>query len=134
MTLGISTRYALYAVLDLARSCATEPVSVANIARRHHIPETALAKVFQRLVRTGFVVGTRGPHGGYLLARPAGEITVLDIMNVFEPVPAADARQSGAIEGDDFLEEFFGTVDGQVRSAFASVTIDRLAAQNGSAM
>ena len=134
MTLGVSTRYALYAVLDLARAGEAEAVSVSSIAHRHHIPETALAKVFQRLVRSGFVVGMRGPHGGYRLARPADRITVLDIMNVFEPVPSADARVRGEIAGDDSLEEFFGTVDGQVRSAFASVTIDRLAAQNGSTM
>ncbi len=134
MTLGISARYALYAVLELARSTASDPVSVGSIAQRHRIPETALAKVFQRLVRSGLVVGTRGPRGGYLLARPASRITVLDVMTVFEPVPSADAAVRGGIGGDDLLEEFFGTVDGQVRSAFASITLDRLAARNGAPM
>lgn len=134
MTLGISARYALYAVLELARSTASDPVSVSSIAQRHRISETALAKVFQRLVRSGLVVGMRGPRGGYLLARPASRITVLDVMSVFEPAPPTDAYERGAMGGDDLLEEFFGTVDGQVRSAFASITIDRLAARNGAPM
>jgi Rrf2 family iron-sulfur cluster assembly transcriptional regulator len=134
MTLGISARYALCAVLELARSGASDPVSVSSIAHRQRIPETALAKVFQRLVRSGLVVGMRGPGGGYLLARPASKITVLDVLRVFEPAPPADARVHDATNGDDSLEEFFGTVDEQVRSAFASITIDRLAARNGTLM
>ena len=131
MTFGISVRHALYAVLDLARADEDDPMSVASIAQRHQIPETALAKVFQRLVRSGLVVGMRGPRGGYRLARPAAEITVLDVMNVFEPAPP-DAREHEGHNGDDRLQEFFGVVDGQVRKVCASVTIDRLAAYNES--
>ena len=130
MTLGTTTRYALYAVLDLARSDESEPVSVSVIARRHRIPETVLAKVFQRLVRSGLVTGLRGPHGGYRLARPADEITVLDVLDVFEPAPSAGDDASDPLIPEDSLQEFFGTVDGQVRSAFGSVTLDRLAAQD----
>ena len=60
MTPGTSIRHALYAVIDLARSDESNPVSVASIAQRRGIPETALAKVFQRLVRSGLVVGSAG--------------------------------------------------------------------------
>jgi Rrf2 family protein len=127
MTFGTGIRHALYAVLDLARADESNPVSVASIAHRHHIPETALAKVFQRLVRSGLVVGTRGPHGGYRLVRPASEITVLDVMNAFEPAPPARAHPAEEVGDDDSLERFFGAVDGQARTAFASVTIDQLA-------
>ena len=133
MTFGVSIRHALYAVIDLARSTETDPISVASIAQRRRIPETALAKVFQRLVRSGLVVGMRGPHGGYRLARPAEEITVLDVMNVFEPAPV-DAPEADTDAHDDRLEEFFGAVDGQVKSVFASVTIDRLAASDETAL
>jgi Rrf2 family protein len=129
MTPGTSIRHALYAVIDLARSDESNPVSVASIAQRRGIPETALAKVFQRLVRSGLVVGMRGPHGGYRLARPASEITVLDVMDVFSPAQS-DARLPDDLGRDEKLEEFIGTVDGQARSAFASVTIDQLAAQD----
>lgn len=126
--LGASTRYALHAILELARSDENDLVSVACIARRRGIPEAALAKIFQRLVRSGFVMGMRGPRGGYRLVRPPADITVLDIMNVFEPVlPAADPGVEPGSAWDEGLQEFFGAVDGQVRCAFAAVTLDQLA-------
>lgn len=127
MTVAANVRHALQAVLELARSDESDPISVHSVAHRHHIPEAALAKVFQRLVHSGLVVGMRGPHGGYRLARPASEITVLDVMNAFAPAPAPGSEAPQTIDGDESLQEFFETVDGQMRSAFASVTIDRLA-------
>lgn len=130
MTFGVSIRHALYAVIDLARASEDDPMSVASIAQRHHIPETALAKVFQRLVRSGLVVGMRGPHGGYRLARPPAEITVLDVMGAFEPAPGDP--DPGELASVDILEEFFGVVDGQVRKVCQSVSIDQLAAYNKS--
>lgn len=127
MTLGRSSRYALYAVVDLARADESDPVSVSSVARRHGIPETALAKVFQRLVRSGLVIGLRGSHGGYRLARHPSEITVLDVLDVFEPLPSAAAVPSP--DGrDDSLVQLFDAVDGQVRSAFGSITLERLVA------
>ncbi|HEX5131344.1 MAG TPA: Rrf2 family transcriptional regulator [Candidatus Krumholzibacteria bacterium] len=132
MNLGTTSRYALYAMLDLVRSDDAALVSVASIARRHHIPETALAKVFQRLVHSGVVVGLRGARGGYRLARPAAEITVLDVVNVFEPrTPTEDAGVTAAEGEDDSLSDFFDAVNGQVLSAFGSVTLERLAASRG---
>jgi len=127
VTFGVSIRHALYAVIELARADEDNPVSVASIAQRHSIPETALAKVFQRLVRSGLVVGLRGPHGGYVLSRPANEISVLDVVRGFEPV-ADDARTP--LADLDALEEFFGVFDEQVRKVCESVTIDRLAANH----
>ena len=73
MTVNTNTRWALSAMIDLARAGEDETVNVATIAHRHEIPETALAKVFQRLVWAGLVVGTRGAHGGYTLARDPNE-------------------------------------------------------------
>lgn len=127
MTFGVSIRHALYAVIELARADEDNPVSVASIAQRHNIPETALAKVFQRLVHTGLVVGMRGPHGGYRLARPSAEISVLDVVRGFEPAPDAELDSLANL---DSLKEFFDVFDEQVRKVCASVTIDRLAANN----
>ncbi len=135
MTLGTSSRYALYAVLDLARADESGPVSVSTIARRHRIPETALAKIFQRLVRSGLVSGVRGARGGYRLVRPPADVTVLEILNVFEPLPPAIGAGVPAGDGEaDYLLQFFDAVDGQVRSALGSVTLDRLASPVPSAL
>ncbi len=61
-----------------------EPVTVAGVADRYGMPRTALAKVFQQLVRAGLALGTRGVGGGYRLARPAPQVSVLDVISAFE--------------------------------------------------
>jgi Rrf2 family protein len=83
MTITRSTRYAIYAATEMALAGDAQ-VTVGDVAARYGIPEGALAKVFQQLVRGGVAVGTRGIGGGYRLARPAKKITVLDVMKVFE--------------------------------------------------
>src|SRR5215470_7184325 len=68
--------YALRAVIHLAddehrgRAC-----SVPEIAERERIPKQFLEKIIRDLIRSGLVRSQRGPHGGYVLARPAEEVT-----------------------------------------------------------
>jgi Rrf2 family protein len=88
MQLNKSTRYALYAAMEMALA-NDEAVTVAHVANRYGISEAALAKAFQQLVRARLSRGTRGVGGGYRLARPASAITVLDVIDAFEPVPEA---------------------------------------------
>jgi Rrf2 family protein len=134
MTLNKSTRYALYAALEMALAGDGNQVTVSRVAGRHRIPEGALAKVFQRLVRAGIAIGTRGVRGGYQLARRPAEVTVLDVMSVFQsprPVgrclideaPGARCR----VNPDCRLRGLFDEVDELVRCTFASVTLETLA-------
>ena len=120
MTLKKSTYYALYAALEMARTGKGVQVTVSRVAQRYAIPEAVLAKVFQQLVRKGIAVGTRGTRGGYCLARRSSEVTVLDVIQAFEPVPEA-AQQQGP------LRKLFDEVDEQVRCTYASVTLETLA-------
>jgi len=132
MTLSKFSRYALYATLEMARA-GDRPVTVGQVAVPHHIPLTALAKVFQQLVRAGLAVGTRGIGGGYRLARPRSEITVLDVVSVFEPLrpPGRDLLQAHP-EGEAGLphtvrlRRLFDEVDEGTRATLASVTLDTL--------
>ena len=64
-----STRYALYAAMELARENGGDQVTVAQVAGRYTIPGAVLAMVFQQLVRAGVALGTRGTGGGFRLAR-----------------------------------------------------------------
>ena len=108
-------------------------VTVAAVAKRYAIPEGALAKVFQQLVRAGLAAGTRGVGGGYRLARPASKITVLEVLHVFErprPVgacllhdgPGTNCPQSSACG----LHWLFSEVDELVRCTYESVTLETL--------
>jgi len=132
MTLSKFARYALYAAVEMARA-GDEPVTVAQVAEPHGIPPTALAKVFQQLVRAGLAVGTRGIGGGYRLARPRSEITVLDVVSVFDPLrtPGDDllhdrANPSMAKPNAVALQRLFDEVDEGIRATLASVTLDTL--------
>jgi Rrf2 family protein len=137
MNVTKSTQYALYAAAEMALA-AEAPTTVSAVAQRYRIPEGALAKVFQQLVRAGLAVGTRGIGGGYRLARPASKITVLEVINVFErhrpagvcglhdrpgePCPAASACS---------VQWLFHEVDELVRTTYESVTLKTLVRRRG---
>lgn len=132
MTLSKFSRYALYAALEMARA-GGEPVTVAQVAGPHGIPPTALAKVFQQLVRAGIAVGTRGIGGGYRLARPRADITVLDVVSVFAPLRSlgrdllhAHAGAKAATPQAGSLQRLFDEVDEVTRATLASVTLETL--------
>ena len=132
MTLSKFSRYALFAALEMARA-GDEPVTVGQVAGPHGIPPTALAKVFQQLVRAGIAVGTRGIGGGYRLARPRADITVLDVVSVFTPFgpPGRDlldahGRPRAATPHAGPLQRLFDEVDEVTRATLASVTLETL--------
>jgi len=121
---GRMALYALAAALEMARGGDERPLTVAQAARATSIPEPVLAKVVQQLVRAGLAVGTRGSAGGYRLARPAGAITVLDVLAAFTPAPARAERGSPL---DPRIAKLLDEIDEQVRCTYASVTLATLA-------
>ena len=131
MTLSKFSRYALYAAVEMARADG-RPVTVGEVAGPHNIPPTALAKVLQQLVRAGLAEGTRGIGGGYRLARPRSEITVLDVVSVFESLRPAGhdllhaRKDQPAPPHTATLRRLFDEVDEGTRATLASVTLDTL--------
>jgi FeS assembly SUF system regulator len=77
--------YALIAMKHLARqNAAVQSTSAREIAEQYDIPIELLAKVLQRLVRTGLLVSTQGTRGGYALSRSAKAISVADIIQAID--------------------------------------------------
>src|ERR1700741_2254327 len=72
-------RYAVAALVDLACQPAHQPTTLAAIAKRQEISVSYLEQLFARLRAGGLIKSVRGPGGGYVLARPAAEITIADI-------------------------------------------------------
>ena len=58
--------------------------SAAEISAAIHVPVPTVSKILKILARGGLVVSLRGAKGGYMLARPAGEISLVDIINVMD--------------------------------------------------
>jgi len=59
-------------------------LSAARLAEYHDVPAPYLAKHLQSLTRAGVFVAVPGPKGGYRLARPATQVTVLDVVEALE--------------------------------------------------
>jgi Rrf2 family protein len=79
--------YAVRAMLALGQHSGDGWLSVPAVSAAMSIPERFLPRVMSDLVDAGLVVGRRGRTGGYRLARPADQITLLDIISATEPGP-----------------------------------------------
>ncbi|MGH1405014.1 MAG: Rrf2 family transcriptional regulator [Rhodomicrobiaceae bacterium] len=94
MQLSSKGRYAVMAMADLADEAARldpaqslRPRAIAQVSERQAISQAFLEQIFMKLRRAGLVTSSRGPGGGYMLARDAAEISILEIMEaVEEPV------------------------------------------------
>jgi len=86
-----TSHYALRALGRLAQEPVGRPVLGRNLAREAHVPSQYLSKIMGMLRHAGLVDAARGPKGGYRLTRPAAEIRLRDVVEVFEgPVDRPD--------------------------------------------
>lgn len=84
LKLSTKGRYGLRALVDLAKFSREEPVSISSIAARQDISERYLEQLMARLKKAGIVKSIRGASGGYVLAKPAQEISVGDVLRTLE--------------------------------------------------
>jgi Rrf2 family protein len=76
--------YALDALVELHKHGDAGPVPIAELARRRQIPVQFLEQLFATLRRAGVLRSQRGVRGGYSFARPASQITVLEIVELLD--------------------------------------------------
>jgi Rrf2 family iron-sulfur cluster assembly transcriptional regulator len=122
-------------MVDLAMRQTRGPVTLAAISERQHISLSYLEQLFGKLRRHKLVSSTRGPGGGYNLARPAQEVSVADIVTaVDEPI---DATQCGGKENchDDkrcMTHDLWATLNEKMHEYLSSVSLgDLVAHQHG---
>lgn len=72
-------------------------INVSKIAELTNFNKNHLAKVLQRLAKTGYIKSERGPKGGFILSKPENEITLLEIYELMEGV--IDLNQCGIHKG-----------------------------------
>ncbi|WP_270936923.1 Rrf2 family transcriptional regulator [Falsiroseomonas oryzae] len=107
MRLSTRGRYAVMAMVELAArqsglEAAAEAgsgraqISLSEIAQAQHLSLAYLEQLFGPLRRAGLVASARGPGGGYRLARPAGQISISEIvLAVDEPLQATRCEEGG---------------------------------------
>jgi Rrf2 family protein len=84
MKMTRASSYALHAVAYMAAQKKSDPVASHVIAQDRGIPERFLLKVLKPLVSAQILLSIKGPHGGYRLARPAHEITMLEVLEAVD--------------------------------------------------
>lgn len=84
MKLSTKGRYGLRALIDLALYGEEEAVSIQSISARQQISDSYLEQLVRKLKKAGLVTSVRGAQGGYRLAKPAGEISVGDVLRALE--------------------------------------------------
>jgi Rrf2 family transcriptional regulator, iron-sulfur cluster assembly transcription factor len=95
--LSTKGRYAVMAMVDLARHSNGNPISLGEIAEREEISLSYLEQLFAKLRRGGLVKSVRGPGGGYLLAHHRDDTRIADIiLAVDEPTHAVRCTPGAA--------------------------------------
>jgi Rrf2 family transcriptional regulator, cysteine metabolism repressor len=109
MMFSTKAEYGVRVMAHLARNNGADPIPLGSIADAEGLPLAYLEHLVQRLRRADLVESRRGAHGGYSLARPAGEITMAEVVRALEgeiaPIECITADPDGTLvcvrEGDE---------------------------------
>jgi Rrf2 family iron-sulfur cluster assembly transcriptional regulator len=119
MRLSTKARYGLRALCHVAhRGYASAQV----IAEHQAIPSRYLEEIIGELRRAGFVVGKRGPRGGYRLAKPPAEIAVSDVLRALAGGPGSATGEPQ----DEITALVERSVDDRLQAAVGDLKLDEL--------
>jgi Rrf2 family iron-sulfur cluster assembly transcriptional regulator len=133
MKLTTKGRYAVTAMLDLALHSNNVPVNLADISARQVISLAYLEQLFSRLRKEGLVESSRGPGGGYMLAREAGAISLSEIIDaVDETVDATRCGGQMNCQGEEqcLTHDLWEELSGQIRNFMSGVTLADLTSRH----
>lgn len=127
MRISAKADYAVRAALELAATPDGEPVKGERLAESQDIPLQFLEHILLEMKHAGLVKARRGARGGYWLARPAGQVTVADVIravegplaNIHEAAPE-DLHYGGAAER---LRDVWVAVRANLRLVLEEVTL-----------
>ena len=134
MRLSTKGRFAVTAMIDVGLRENAGPVSLADIAVRHQISLSYLEQLFSKLRQRGLVESTRGPGGGYSLARGADAISVADIIGAVEgertDAPSGEPNPAGA-EGlaAAMTAELWATLNAKLIAHMQSISLRSLVSE-----
>lgn len=130
MRMSTKAQYAVRAMVNLNLHSNGSPVSLREIAQRENISLTYLEQLFVKLRRGRIVKSVRGPGGGYLLARPAYEIQVDEIIDSVEeslvPVSCMDQKHGCVCSDHCVTHNVWQGLGEKIREFLASITLEQL--------
>ena len=129
MKLTTRSEYALLALVYLARQATGGFISVDTIARAQNIPPKFLEQLMLALKRAHFLRSSKGQHGGYALAKPAAQISLAEVVRLFDgalaPTESVSENfyESTPIEKEKGLMAVFKEIRDFVSTRLESTTI-----------
>lgn len=129
MKLSAKGRYAVTAMVDLARVCGDRPVSLSDIALRQNLPLQFLEQLFSRLKKAGLVESVRGQKGGYVLAAAAENISVASIVEAVQESVKTTACVPGALSGCQgtssrcLTHDLWASLEHQIQNYLSSISL-----------
>jgi Rrf2 family iron-sulfur cluster assembly transcriptional regulator len=128
--MSTKAQYAVRAMVSLNLHSTGSPISLKDIAGREEISLTYLEQLFVKLRRGEIVKSVRGPGGGYVLARPAAEIHVDEIIDSVEeslvPVSCMDQKNGCVCDDQCVTHNVWHGLGERIRTFLNSITLDDL--------
>jgi len=124
--LSPAAELAVRAVLVLAERYGQGPVNLETICAQRDLPRQYLAKILALLARADLVTAVRGKHGGYLLSREPGRITLLEVIETVEGPIALNFCQHDPPKCDHIdcpLRTLWGQLQSTIRKKLGAVTL-----------
>ena len=84
MKISTKGQYGLSILIELAKNYGKGPISLKAIANSKQLSEAYLEQIISPIRNNGLVKSVRGPHGGYVLAKPASQITAFEMISFLE--------------------------------------------------
>lgn len=136
MKISTKGRYGLRAAIDLAINASEQAVSISEIALRQQLSESYLEQLMAKMRKADIVKSVRGAQGGYVLAHPAKEISVGDVLRSLEgdlrPVDCSALSNNGGCSGADLCitKYVWSRIDESINDTVNSITLQDLLDQN----
>ncbi|MCJ7788977.1 MAG: Rrf2 family transcriptional regulator [Candidatus Atribacteria bacterium] len=130
MRLSTRARYGTRLMLELALNFNQGTVFLKDIAQKEEISEKYLSHLVISLKASGLISSSRGAHGGYRLAKPPSQITLMEIVQILEgnlslvecvKNPSICSRVSKCVTRD-----IWGKLDEKISDVLSSVTLEDL--------
>ena len=128
--------HGMRAMIHIATCSSDTPVRGEDIARDAGLPQPFLSKILKTLASKGILHSVRGPGGGFRLARPAGEVTLLDVVEAIDGTSQFDGCALGWKACDDGdpcpLHNSWKQIRSDLKAYLARTTVAELALHESS--
>jgi len=120
--------YGILATVQLSESTSSPPIPCSQLAKLGDMPERFLLQVLRTLVNQGLLKSTRGVDGGYRLARPLSQITLLEVIEATDGPIQPELPQIAGLTppSQRRLTEALGDIAADAKRRLAGVNLGQL--------